>query len=273
MLLNRRAGLRYDRFYGLGALMFIMWGVQRRFAVPPLARDVIVTSLVPFVLAYLVLFKLYLPGRYVLYPFMFAALVLIAANVEGTRIAVQQRLMSRPVLRWLALGLLLLGYTYAQHRYFVLQEIQVGRADMQLYQYIRSLPKDVVIAGHPLDLNNVPLLTQRQVLVNEELAEAYYTGYYPQVRQRLFDTFAAYYASDRGEIHRFVQRYGVDYILVNKHHFDPAFLQGQIYYEPFDSFLRQRLLPHQRFALLDMPADQHVYADGRYILVSVKAFK
>ena len=79
---------------------------------------------------------------------------------------------------------------------------------------------------------------------------------------------AAYYATDIQDVQRFVQSYSVDYILVNTQHFDAPFLQGAIYYEPFGSFIRQRLDTHKRFALLDVPTLQRVYERGPYILIS-----
>lgn len=281
-LLNRRAGLRIDRFYGLGGLLLTMWllcGLSR-FVVPTLAKDLLWTSLVPFILAHLVLFTLYLPARYLLFTFSLAVLVTIAANVDETLAALGRRwpwLLRRSTALarhrgrfWLALGVFALAFAYAQHRYFNLSEIEVDRTAMQLYHYLRTLPKDVLIAGHPLELNNVPLLSQRKVLANEEVAEAFYTDYYATVQQRLFDMLAAYYTNDMEQLQDFAQRYGVDYILVNTQHFKTPFLQGPIYYEPFGSFIRQQITSRQHFVLLEMPAAQRVYEDGPYIVVAVQ---
>jgi hypothetical protein len=139
---------------------------------------------------------------------------------------------------------------------------------MHLYRYLQTLPKDALIAGHPLEMDNIPLFARRKVLANQELSLPYYRGYYAEVRRRLSASLAAYYANDAQEIQHFVQQYGVDFILVNRRHFTPEFLSGTIYYEPFNSFVKQRLSTHQRFALLEAAVGQHVYADGSYILVS-----
>lgn len=279
-LLNRRAGIRIDRFYGLGGLilaMFIVCGPSR-FVVPRLAKDLLWTSLLSFSLAHLVLFQLYLPARYVLFTFFLAALLIVAANVETTRDVLLRRcpglvrlltgLRRHRGLLWLALGGLMVAFTYAQDRYFVLSEIRVERPEMNLYRFLHNLPKDALIAGHPMTLNNVPLMAQRKVLVNQELAEPFYTGYYTRLRQRLFDTFTAYYTDDVQQLWQFIRRYGVDYILVDTRHFEAPFLAGPIFYEPFGSFIRPQLSSRRHFALLEIPPEQQVYEQGPYRVVS-----
>jgi hypothetical protein len=48
------------------------------------------------------------------------------------------------------------------------------------------------IVGHPVDMDNMPLLARRQVLANQELALPYYTGYDAAIHQRLLDMLLAY---------------------------------------------------------------------------------
>lgn len=283
MVLNDRWGIggaRLAGFVGLIVAMYVL-GKRASFVVPEVARDLIWTSLGLFVLAHLLLFKLHLPSRYVLYTLPTAALLVIAANYEATRAALDARwpslcgflrgLAARRGLGWTLLGLAALGFVYVQNRYVVAIDplaVKVDSTAMQLYHYLQTLPKDVLIAGHPLELDNVPLFARRKVLANQELSLPYYRGYYAEVRRRLHDSLAAYYADDAQEIRRFVHRYGVDFILVNRRHFTPEFLSGAVYYEPFNSVVKQRLAAQQRFALLEDAVGQHVYAHGPYILVS-----
>jgi hypothetical protein len=256
-------------------------GRRAGFVVPEVARDLVWTSLGLFGLAHLLLFKLHLPSRYVLYTWPLAALLVLAANYETTCAALDsrwpslcsslRRLTERRNLCWLLLGLAACGFVYVQNRYIVNLdplEVKVDSTAMHLYRYLQTLPKNALIAGHPVEMDNIPLFARRKVLVNQELSLPYYRGYYAEVRQRLFDSLGAYYADNMQEIQRFVQQYGVDFILVNTRHFMPEFLSGTIYYEPFNSFVKQRLSTHQRFALLEAAVRQHVYAYGPYILVS-----
>jgi hypothetical protein len=283
MVLNDRWGIGAVRLLGFVMLIAAMYALGRRpgFVVPKVARDLVWTSFGLFVLAHLVLFKLHLPSRYVLYTWPLAALLVIAVNYETTRAALDRRwpslgsvirrLAERRSLCWTLLGLAACGFVYVQNRYIVNLdplEVKVDSTAMHLYRYLQSLPKDALIAGHPLEMDNIPLFARRKVLANQELSLPYYRGYYAEVRRRLSDSLAAYYASDAQEIQRFVQQYGVDFILVNTHHFTPEFLSGTIYYEPFNSFVKRRLTTHQRFALLEAAVGQQIYAHGPYILVS-----
>jgi hypothetical protein len=174
-------------------------------------------------------------------------------------------------LRWVVVGAVSIAFVYVQNCYIVTVDPLTVRVDatvMPLYRYLQTLPQDVVIAGHPVEMDNIPLLARRKVLANQELALPYYTGYYAVVRQRLHDVLLAYYADDVQQVRDFVARYGVDYILLNTRHFEPDFLRGPIYHEPFNSVLKQRLATRQRFVLPQGLVGQRVYAHGPYALLA-----
>jgi hypothetical protein len=282
-LRNDRAGIGAERLYGfvvlVGLLAMARW--PARLVVPGIAWDGLWTSAVLFGLAHLVLFRMHLPSRYVLYTFPLVLLLVIAANGTSALRAVGrrwpalsqlgQRLAYHGRLCWTGVGLLALVFIYVQHNYIAFADPLTVRIDteaMQLYRFLYTLPKDSLIAGHPLELDNVPLFAQRKVLVNQEVALPYYTGYYTEVRQRLLDSLTAYYAPETVDIERFVQHYGVDYLLINRAHFTPAFLRGTLYFEPFNSLVKQRLTTPGRFALLEAPGGERVYTRGPYEVVS-----
>jgi hypothetical protein len=282
-LLNDRGGIGAARLYGfiiiLGIMEMVRW--PARFVVPAVVTDLVWTSLILFGLAHAVLFKLHLPSRYVLYTLPTAAIVLIAANGAGTCRLLQLRwpLLGHTLRRlrfqrrvwWASAVVLVLAFMYVQNRYIVVIDpltIRIDRQALHVYRHLQTLPKDVVIAGHPWEMDNIPLFAHRKVLVNQELSLPYFTGYYAEVRQRLLDSLIAYYAADAQQVQQFVQRYGVDYILLNTQHFTPEFLQERIYYEPFKSLVRARLTASPRFALLEAVAGERVYIQEPYILVS-----
>jgi hypothetical protein len=282
-VLNDRWGIGANRLVGFVLLlvpMFLVLG-PARFTVPGVARDMALTSLIPYGVAHLVLFRLHNPSRYVLYTLPLAALLMLAANYQATLTTLSrawprfQRLRQawqrRQVWRWLVLGALSVAFVYVQNRYIVMVDpitVRVDATAMPLYRYLQSLPKDVVIAGHPVDMDNIPLLARRQVLANQELALPYYTGYYAAVRQRLLDMLLAYYADDVQQVRDFVEHYGVDYILLDTRRFAPAFLRGPIYDEPFNSVLKQRLSTQQPFVLREGLVGKRVYEHGPYVLIS-----
>jgi hypothetical protein len=282
-LLNDRGGIGADRLYGfiiiLGVIAVVRW--PGRLVVPVVIKDLVWTSLILFGLAHAVLFKLHLPSRYVLYTLPTAAIVLIAANGAGTCRTLQLRwpplghtlrwLRDQRRLWWTSVIVVALAFVYVQNRYIVVVDpltMRIDRLALDVYRYLQTLPNDIVITGHPWEMDNIPLFARRQVLANQELSLPYFTGYYAEVRQRLLDSLTAYYAADAQQVQQFVQRYGVDYILLNTRHFTPEFLQGRIYYEPFNSLVQAQLTDAPRFALLEAAVGERVYSQGPYILVS-----
>lgn len=282
-LLNDRAGIGAERLYGflgiIGLIYLLRW--PRPLAVPAVVQDLAWTSLGLFLVAHGLLFKLHLPSRYVLYTWPTAALLLIAAHTAEAVTAVLARWPAcrqwgrwwaeHRAYRWVGAGLLALTWVYVQQRYVVTVDpltVRVDRTALQLYRYLQTLPKDVVIAGHPLEMDNVPLFARRKVLANQELSLPYLVGYYSTVRQRLGEMLLAYYAADVRQVEDFVARYNVDYILLNTAHFEPTFVRGAIYYEPFNSLVKERLSPQGGFALRDALLERRVYAVGPYVVVS-----
>ncbi|MBI4773870.1 MAG: hypothetical protein HY788_06770 [Deltaproteobacteria bacterium] len=234
----------------------------RKLRFPSAAFHLIWTSLALFVLAHLVLFKLYLPSRYTSFTIPLALMIAIGANTNPFREAVRPFLEKRrrfipekPRARWLgwpAVVLLAIVYAYVQGHGIVRVDSEVAVLDgeeQDMLAFLATLPKDVVIAGHPCVMDNVPLISRRQVLVNRELALPYYTGYYAQVRKRLFDLFEAYYATSRQEVDRFSKAYGVDVWVIRQSDFEPAFLKGRIFDEPFNTVVKKRIGENDAFVL------------------------
>src|SRR5215211_5883000 len=83
-------------------------------------------------------------------------------------------------------------------------------------EYLRSLPKDALVAGPPADLDFVPTFAQRPILAGFQYAVAFHHGYYDQLRRRLDDLIAAYYAEDLREVMAFAARYRVAVFLVDR---------------------------------------------------------
>ena len=283
-LRNDRAGIGADRLCGFVIIIVVMYGLgyPQRLVVPEIVRHMVWTSALLFGLAHAVLFTLHLPSRYVLYTLLLSALLVIAANSRAATTALAKRLPAgvqalqwlrhRPGAWWCSLGMAACLFAYVQNRYIVYVDpltVRVDTVARQLYDYLQTLPKDALIAGHPLEMDNVPLFARRQVLANQELSVPYYTGYYTEVRQRLLDSLAAYYADDPQQVKDFAQRYSVDYMVLHRQHFEPSFIKGRIYYEPFDSLIKQRLAGQRHFALLEGEVGERVYVQGPYIVVSL----
>jgi hypothetical protein len=267
-----RAGLNLDKISGYILLLIPMGFVLGRgiFGVNRIIYDIIISSSVLFIIAHLVLFKLHLPSRYVLYTFPVAFNLIVALNfqmfVEGVRLKYNIDLIQKtPSAKKVFVVLTIITIVILSHKIHDFRPIvdKVG-----LYKFLSTLPKDVLIAGYPKDMDDIPLFSKRKVLMNRELALPYYKNYYSEIRRRTFDFFAAYYSNDPGEILGFCRKYGIDYIVVNKNHFNKEFLSGKIYYSPFGEYAKSLIEKNKTFVLDNIADSKKVFKNDTYYVVN-----
>jgi hypothetical protein len=195
---------------------------------------IVVVALTLFLLAHVLLFKLHLPSRYTAYTLrfvlVFAATLSLTLLLEAGLRWLQQLPVqfSRQVLVWgmaLCLGSLLLLYpVYTKD--FPHTGYEKGKAEA-LYQFLAEQPKDSLVASLLKEADNLPTFAQRSVLVAPEYAIPYHIGYANQFRQRATDLIQAQYTSDSATLQRFIDRYGVDFWLVDHDSFNAAALSNQ----------------------------------------------
>jgi hypothetical protein len=218
--------------------------------------QIVLASLVLFVAAHALLFKLYLPARFVAWTvplaLAIAAGVGMAAVLESAA-AMALRLTSRAVQTVLVVvisGVLAAGLALYPAQY---NGNFVADRTPEITAYLRELPSNALVVGVPTDTDSVPAFSGRRVLVNREYALAYHVGYYRQVERRVRDTIDAYYADSPGPILSLISRYGVTVFLVNQAAYDPARAadawSGS--FEPFTSEVVTRAERGRRFALAE----------------------
>jgi hypothetical protein len=280
-LLIGRSGIGAIHLIGFAIILAAMGLTAgfRSIRVPSWAVHLTWTSLVLFAAAHLLLFRLHLPSRYTTYTMPLAFMLVIGASTGEFLARVGpgwERIWERALGRWRrrvgwgVLMALLATYAYVQGHFIARVDTQVVALepmDREMLAFVATLPKEATVAGHPMDMNNVPLLSRRKVLVNQELSMPYYLGYYMPVRQRLFDLFEAYYAGEWSEVESFVERYRVDGLVVRKAHFEAAQLNGMLYWEPFNRFVKQRWKGDERFALRAPPREFRCFENERYVVL------
>lgn len=285
-LLLGRSGIGATHLIGFAIILSVMGLLigPRRVVVPNLALHLTWTSLVLFGVAHLLLFRLHLPSRYTLYTLPLAFMLTIAANTGLFLDTVRpkwERIRSKVLggkvptwVGWTILGVLLSLYAYVQGHYicrFDTQVVVVEPVEMEMLSFVSTLPKDVMVAGHPMDMDNVPLLARRKVLANRELSLPYYVGYYAEVRQRLLDMLEAYYATDQKALEEFVRRYEISAMVVRKSHFEERFTKGQIYLEPFNHLVKGRWREGERFILANPPRSLRCFENSEFIVLCLMA--
>lgn len=171
-------------------------------------------SLVLFFAAHALLFRLYLPARYVQFslPVVWALggglAVGLAAEQLAARIAPRTPARAAAVL---ALGALILLAAHAPPP----GDSYVSGQHPRLYGYLRELPKDTRIAALPHDSSTLPLFAERPVLVSWEHALPYHPTYHEPLVQRTRALLRAYYAESPRPLVELAAQEGVSVIVAN----------------------------------------------------------
>ena len=238
--------------------------------------QLLVASLGLFLLAHALLFRLYLPGRYIKW-----SVLLVLAVAAGLALGVLIDALgerfggSRPGLLAGGLALVLgLGLAVYPARY---DGNFTRDPHPDLSAYLRTQPRNTLIAGVPNETDQLPSFAARPVLVSREFALPYHLGYYGEIRQRTEDLIEAYYAESLPEVVSLAARYGIDLFLVNPAAFEQAtFRQAWNFSRnerPFSELVARKLERSRQFALLDRTAHCATFANGRVAVVPVSCLR
>jgi hypothetical protein len=94
-----------------------------------------------------------------------------------------------------------------------------------LYEFFQAQPKDILIASLASEAHNLPTFSQRSILVGDEYAIPYHWGYYRLFRDRTLDLIRAQYSPDRARVREFIQKYGVDFWLLERTALQPDYIE------------------------------------------------
>ncbi len=200
-----------------------------------------IASLALHLLAWLVLLRLFVPSRYVMYTANLFLCLGLAVCLKG---AFYGRVRKRGAVILVLLAVTLGGlrlhgmglFDYSEHR--------------AMCEALARTPKDALIAGHPNLMDNVPVFAQRRAFATFELAHPWSKGLWLGLRPRLEELFLAYYAEDPKTVAAFAEKYGVHFLVVDDRHFKKEFLEGRPFFAPFDDLIRGITKGRDRFAVL-----------------------
>lgn len=239
-----------------------------REVVPKEIPYLVMSGALLYVLADLVLFRLYLPNRYLIYTVHIAGLLMVGL-VGGYVINCVRIASVRRVIQVLLLAMVAARIDLAKG-----VGLTDTTANRPLYEYLATLPANTVIASHP-DLGDfIPTFSRRKVFVNFELSVPFFTTYWTTITERTKTFFDAYYAESRQEAYAFCVLNGIDYLVVRARDFDPDYLSGhRIYFEPFDAYVRARLAVHHPYALAAIGTHEMLFRYGDTFVISKDSLK
>lgn len=193
--------------------------------------EILLASLIMFILAHLFLFKLHLPSRYSQHTVRILIALINGITISVVFDTVMQQInrklnlqskILKPIFA-IALSMVLLYPTYEVQKYARRVSYVRGEA-VELYQFLARQPKDSTIASLSEEADLIPTFARRSVLVAREYAIPYHLDYYWQIRQRAKDLIKAQYSPDKQEVKQFIAKYSPNLWLVDKGAFTTEYL-------------------------------------------------
>ena len=194
-----------------------------------------------FIVAHLVLLKLFFPTRYTTHTLRIVLAiaagivltVLLDAALRSREFASRQQRFSLTVRVMLTGAIAIVLILYPQFsQAFPSTNFRVGNA-APLYQFLRTQPKDTMIATLSDEANNIPTFAQRSILFSKEYALPFHLGYYRQIRQRILDIIQAQYSSDLTLAKKAIEQYRINFWLIERSSFTPEYLTDADWLESF----------------------------------------
>jgi hypothetical protein len=227
----------------VGLLLPFFWLFPRRFLLVQQCRPAImllpqmlVSSIALFLAAHALLFRLFLPSRYTMHTLRMVVAIAgglaLCILIDVAVRAYQKRWQGRKARFWgwgiavlVAMPLVFYPQIFWQ-KHFTKAGLVTGTVPA-LYEFFQQQPKNSLIATLSGEADNLSVFAQRSVLVSGKYAIPYHPAYYNQIRQRVIDLIHAQYSQDAAEVGRFIQQYGVDFWLLERSMFTPAYLNGR----------------------------------------------
>lgn len=190
-----------------------------------------------FFLSHLFLFQLHLPNRYIYHSVRI--IIVFAGGIALTLILDQQyRYWSQKIKKgitrkqWvkfsaiLSLVLILAILPFFPPIATSQRLYRTGKAT-EIYEFLLSQPKDIIVASISEEADYLPIFAQRSTLISLEYSIPYHTGYYNPLRQRTIDLIQAQYSTNWQTIRQFIQKYSMDYWLLDSQAFEEEYIQEQ----------------------------------------------
>lgn len=248
---------------GIFCIRFADFRAMRPFAAPVFIFAG--TSVALYLAAYVVILKLFLPDRYILYTVNLAYCILmgIAFHAAWVRYGSSRCAAITLVSVAFALGILRL------HNVGVYD----FSGDKDLCEAVSRTPKTALIAAHPRTADNILTFGKRNVPASFELAHPWAKGYWRLVEPRISAFFTAYYASNAQPVLDFCRRYRVDFIAVDDRHFAREFIAGRPFMAPFDRQIREIAEGTTRFYLASSNTFDSIAVNSHQRLIDVRSLE
>jgi hypothetical protein len=106
--------------------------------------------------------------------------------------------------------------------------IYVFPDQQQLFSAIKNLPeKSRISASYWSIANNIPVFSERAVLINREVNIPFHRDYYKQMKIRFLDWLKAYYTDDPQALVTYIEKYQIDYLVASTTDFTESYIKNR----------------------------------------------
>ena len=202
---------------------------------------IIIVSLALFFLAHIFIFTLYLPNRYTIHTFRIiidisaAIVVSILINTSFNYFKKFKNKLQKKVLPF-AISLILITPTILYP--YLLETFPKGNYVVgnhsKTYKFFAQQSKDIMIASLADEIDNIPSFSARSVLVSREYAVPFHNGYYlNRLLPKIIDTIEAQYTTDISKLQKYIQKYNINFWLINQNAFNYEYLANNKWLQEF----------------------------------------
>lgn len=202
----------------------------------------LLAAIVAHAVSVMVVPKLFIPTRYVDYPVPILVVILIPAGAGAlgwllAKLCKQAWLKSAVVLVVCVVAVVGLGSRGDSRAGLNIRSDQDPYPFQKTYEFLASLPSDVLIAGWPAGqlVNNVPYVCQRSALVTYETHQAFHKQYVLEMRRRMNALIEAYFATDPAALIYLHEEFGVTHLVLDVRHLK----NPKGYFAPFHFHIKQ----------------------------------
>ncbi len=224
----------------------------------------LVASVICYVLADLLFMRLYFPNRYIRYSMGVLLPLWHAHNLD--------LLLTR--VPWRNVRILILVAAFAAGGFLFRDTFEMGKDTIDresrapLSRFLATLPKDILVAGHPWDLDDIPVQARRSVLTNYKMNHVWFTTYRDEMDRRTRDCFRALYARKVEDVNHLAEAYGVTHLVVTEKYFESSRIRRKrVFLEPYRDFIYE-LSRGRRGFLLENPRSHRIIwsEEGRFLI-------
>jgi hypothetical protein len=142
--------------------------------------------------------------------------------------------------------------------------IEIKSDQRLLYDFVSTLPKDALLAGDLVQMDNIPLFAHRSVLFSFEITNV--------DESRILAFFDAYYAESSETILGFCRDYGVEYLVVNLQQFSPDYLENGVFFlAPHNETIAESVAARSDFILPQISDDRRLFQSGDLFVIPCSA--